>query len=32
MNVELSDKRHGWVESQRVQTLQQAEVTFSIAK
>jgi tetratricopeptide (TPR) repeat protein len=32
MNVELSDKRHGWVEAQRVQTLQQAEVTFSIAK
>jgi hypothetical protein len=32
MNVELSDKRRGWIEAQRVQTLQQAEVTFSIAK
>jgi len=32
MNVELSDKRRGWVEAQRVQTLQQVEVTFSIAK
>jgi tetratricopeptide (TPR) repeat protein len=32
MNVELSDKRRGWVEAQRVQTVQQAEVTFSIAK
>jgi hypothetical protein len=32
MNVELSDKRRGWVEAQRVQTLRQVEVTFSIAK
>jgi hypothetical protein len=32
MNVELSDQRHGWVEAQRVQTLERAAVTFSIAK
>jgi uncharacterized protein YgiM (DUF1202 family) len=32
MNIELTDKRHGWIEAQRVQTLQQADVTFSIAK
>ena len=32
INVELTDRRHGWVEARRVQALQQAEVTFSIAK
>jgi hypothetical protein len=32
MRVELSDRRRGWVEAQRVQTLAQAEATFSIAR
>ena len=32
MRVELSDRRHGWVEAQRLQPLAQAEATFSIAR
>ena len=32
MRVELSDRRRGWVEAQRLQTLAQAEATFSIAR
>jgi uncharacterized protein YgiM (DUF1202 family) len=32
MRVELSDRRRGWVEAQRVQSLAQAEATFSIAR
>lgn len=30
--VELSDRRRGWVEAQRVQSLAQAEATFSISR
>lgn len=32
MRVELTDRRRGWVEAQRLQTLAQAEATFSIAR
>ena len=32
MRVELTDRRRGWVEAQRVQPLAQAEATFSIAR
>ena len=32
MRVELSDRRRGWVEAQRVQTLAHVEAAFSIAR
>ena len=32
MRVELTDRRSGWVEAQRVQTLERTEATFSIAR
>ena len=32
MRVELTDRRRGWVEAQRLQPLAQAEATFSIAR
>jgi hypothetical protein len=30
--VELTDRRRGWIEAQRLQALAQDEVSFSIAK
>jgi hypothetical protein len=32
MRVELTDRRRGWVEAQRLQALERAGATFSIAR
>lgn len=32
MRIELSDKRRGWIEAQRLQALEQAQATFSISR